>query len=168
MNKLRKFFNTIGEDRGIENIPPERLNQILCEFFMTTKRNDGSEFEPGTLSSFQKSFQRFLSDSGSNVNIKKGPEFELSRKVLAAKRKEFTLKGFGNKPNATRNLESEEVDTLFEKGFFVRIDLSALQRTICWFISLHFGFRVRDESKKLKWSDMKVEKIPRAWKKLYG
>ena len=59
MNKLRKFFNTTGEERSTENIPPERLNQILCEFFMTTKRNNGSEFEPGTFSSFQNSFQRF-------------------------------------------------------------------------------------------------------------
>ena len=47
---------TIEEERSIQNIPPERLNKILCEFFMTTERNGSSEFEPGTLFSFQNSF----------------------------------------------------------------------------------------------------------------
>ena len=125
---------------------------------MTTKRNDGSEFESETLSSFQNSFQRFFFNSGSNVNIKKDPEFEPSRKVLGAKRKELTSKGYGNKPNAARNLESEEVGNLFKKGFFRRNDPLALQRTIWWFISLCFGFRAQNESKKLKWGDMKVAK----------
>ena len=68
------------------------------------------------------------------------------------------MKGYWNKPNAARNLELEEVDTLFERGFFGRNHPLVLQRTIWWFISLHFGFRARDESNKLNWGDKKIVK----------
>ena len=80
---------------------------------------------------------------------------------MVAKGKELTSKGYGNNPNDARNLESEEVDSLFEKGFFRGNDPLALQRTIWWFISLHFGFRARAESKILKWGDMKLVKDSR-------
>ena len=30
----------------------------------------------------------------------------------------------------------------------------ALQRTVWWFLSLHFGFRAIDESRKLRWGDV--------------
>ena len=33
----------------------------------------------------------------------------------------------------------------------------ALQRTVWWFLSLHFGFRARDESRKLHWGDVQLQ-----------
>ena len=110
------------------------------------------------LSSFQSTFQRILIDKGSKINIKLDPQFEKSRKVLAARRKELTSMGYGNKPNAARNLENEEIDVLYSKGFFGKHDPWALQRTVWWVTGLHFGFRARDEARKLKWGDIAVVK----------
>ena len=117
-NRFKEFCLSLGKTREIENIPAEVLNQILCNFFMTVKRKDGKEYEPSSLSSFQSTFQRILIDKGSKMNIKLDPQFEKSRKVLAARRKELTSMGYGNKPNAARNLEDEEIDVLYSKGYF--------------------------------------------------
>ena len=48
-------------------------------------------------------------------------------------------------------------DALFEAGEFGDSYPVALQRTVWWFLSLHFGFRARDESRKLRWGDVQLQ-----------
>ena len=91
------------------------------------------------------------------INIFEDEEFSRCRQVVAAKRKSLVQNGFGNKPNATRELTEEEQEKLFETGQFGDHDPLVLQRTLWWFLSLHFGFRARDESRKLCWGDVLLE-----------
>ena len=65
--------------------------------------------------------------------------------------------GKGNKPNATRELTDEEEEKLFESGEFGDKDQLTLQRTLWWYLSMNFGFRARDESRKLCWGDVKLQ-----------
>ena len=51
-----------------------------------------------------------------------------------------------------------EVDKLYETSYFGAENDEALQRTIWWSVPLHSGFRARDESRKLQWGDIKVDK----------
>lgn len=62
----------------------------------------------------------------------------------------------GNKPNATRPLEEGEVDKLFEVKYFDVGDGKTLQRTMWWIVTTCFGYRARDESRKLKYGDIKL------------
>jgi len=81
--------------------------------------------------------------------------------VSSAKRKKLAQKaGKGNRPNATRSLTDEEEDKLFTTGPFGSSSPDALQRTMWWFLSLHFGFRARDESRKLYWGDVELQQDP--------
>ena len=64
----------------------------------------------------------------------------------------------GNKPNATRELEQHKIDHLFNSGYFAKDNPQSLQRTMWWDLSLHFGFRARDECRKLKRGDIALEK----------
>ena len=68
--------------------------------------------------------------------------------------------GRGNKPNACRELTSKEEEKLFESGAFGCHNPEALKRTLWWFFSLHFGFRARDESRKLCWGDLELQTDP--------
>ena len=43
-------------------------------------------------------------------------------------------------------IDEDEEDALFKAGEFGDSNPVALQRTVWWFLSLHFGFRARDES----------------------
>ena len=88
-------------------------------------------------------------------------EFEKSRQVLAAKRKNLVQKaGKGNRPNATHSITDEEEDKLFQSGQFGSSSPEALQRTMWWFLSLHNGFGARDESRKLCWGDVELQQDP--------
>ena len=161
MKAWKRFCLQEKENRELSDIPEEELNLLLCKFFKSLKKLDGTEYEPGSLTSFQRSLQRSLNERGSNVNIIEGDNFKLSREVLSAKRRQLVVEhGKGNKPQAARELTEAEEDKLFECGEFGTSNPTILQRTLWWIIALHFGFRARDESRRLKWGDVTLEKDP--------
>ena len=85
----------------ITNIPAPDLDKLLCSFFKDLRKNDGSDYEPDTVSSFQKRIQRHITEQKLPFNILKDDVFSRSRSVLAAERKSLVKEGRGNKPNAS-------------------------------------------------------------------
>ena len=152
MNILQKYLERINQGSiEIRELPCPALDKLLCKFFMKVKKQDGSEYEPNSLSSFQRSIQRHLEEINYPGNILKDKAFLQSRNVLAARRKDLVNSGKGNKPQATRALTDVEENKLFESGQFGDGSPGILQRAIWWLLSIHFGFRARDESRKLLW-----------------
>ena len=72
------------------------------------------------------------------------------------------------KLQAATALQDEEEDALFEIGEFGDSNSVSLQRTVWWLFSLHFGFRAKDESRKLRWAMCSSSKIKMAKKCLFG
>ena len=102
-----------------------------------------------------------MNDKGSPLNLLKYQQFKKSREVLSARKKQLVVENAkGNRPQASRELTAEEEDELFRLGEFGDSNPEALQRTVWWLLSLHFGFRARDESRRLKWGDVKLCKDP--------
>ena len=157
-NIFLKFCRTINEFRELHEIPECDLDNILCQFFMKVKTRNGSLYEPDSLTSIRNSLQRVLFDRGSKINLREGKNFEKSRQVLSSRRKQLTKLGKGNKPNATRPLSDEEVDKLYSCNYFGSATPTSLQRTVWWNITKHFGHRARDESRQIKFGDIKIEK----------
>ena len=121
--------------------------------------------------SSQVHLHRCLKDNNSNTNILKDQEFAKSREVLTARKRDLVVNNAkGNCPQAARGLTKGEEDLLFQTGQFGEDDPEVLQRTVWWLLSLHFGFRARDESRRLQRGDIAVENNPvtgkqvRVWK----
>ncbi|CAH3187788.1 unnamed protein product [Porites lobata] len=83
LNAWKKFCESLKESRAIENIPANELDLLLSKFFISVRKQNGTEYEPGVLSGFQRSFQRYLHEKGSLINILKDYEFsrDESRKL---------------------------------------------------------------------------------------
>ena len=165
INRLHKFMKSMEppDARSVLKLCAKELDTVLCHFFINAKKVDelsikklGKLYQPDTLSSFRNAWQRYLSDNGSKFKIKTDKEFERSRKVLASRRKQLTLQGLGNKPNTTRPLTDVEVDYLFETNYFGNTSPISLQRAVWWKITTNFGYRGRDESRKLCYGDIKL------------
>ena len=69
LNAWNTFCESLEESRAIENMPANAFDLLLSTFFISVRKQDDTEYEPGTLSSFQQSFQRNLHDKGSLINI---------------------------------------------------------------------------------------------------
>ena len=145
------------ECRSIESIPSEKLDNLLCHFFIKARTKQGKLYEPDTLNSIRNSLQRVLIEKGSKINLKDDMEFCKSRKVLTARRKQLTKLGKGNKPNATRALTEKEVDLLYSSNYFGSSTPMSLQRTIWWIITTNFGHRARNEARQLLFGDIKIK-----------
>lgn len=103
----------------------------------------------------------FNNSKGCTANLLKGDDFKLSREVLKSRKKKLVVEhGKGNRPKATRELSAVEEDKLFAAGEFGYQNPVALQRTVWWLLALHFGFRARDESRRLLWGDVSLENDP--------
>ena len=87
--------NDMYKDTEIEDIPARELDKMLCKFFMHARKQNGELYQPDSLTSIQNSLQRVLTGRGSKINLKTSMEFERSRKVLAARRKQ-QARQFGN------------------------------------------------------------------------
>ena len=131
MKTFQRYLSSINKgDVEVLHLLADDLDHLLAKFFKDVCKINGDEYEPDTLSGFQRSIQRFLSDGKSPFNILVQKEFQMSRKVLAAKRKSLVQKtGKGNKPNATRSLTDEE-DKLFKSGQFGVSSPEPLQRAM--------------------------------------
>ena len=87
-NGMKCFYRFLGEinktNVQILDLPPEELDHLLGKFFnyKDVRKINGEEYEPSTLTGLQRSIQRFLSDSGSKMNILKDDEFAFSRKLI--------------------------------------------------------------------------------------
>ena len=115
MNTLLRYMEANGmKNEKIESLPASELDFLLSNFFLNARKKNGEEYEPATVSSFQRSIQRYLSEKKYPFNILKDNEFEKSRKVLAAKRKSLVHEhGKGNKPQAAQAIDEDEEDALF-------------------------------------------------------
>ena len=113
MNTLLRYIEANGmKNEKIESLPASELDHLLSKFFLNARKQNGEEYEPATVSSFQRSIQRYLSEKKYPFNILKGNEFQNSRKVLAAKRKSLVHEhGKGNKPQAAQAIHEDEEDT---------------------------------------------------------
>ena len=91
----------------------------------------------------------------------KDQEFAKSREVLSARKRDLVVNNAkGNRPQAARELTEDEENLLFETGQFGEDDPEVLLRTVWWMLSLHFGFRARDECRRLQWGDIVVDDDP--------
>ena len=161
MNTLLRYMEANGmKNEKIESLPASELDHLLSNFFVNARKKNGEEYEPATVSSFQRSIQQYLSEKKYPFNILKDNEFEKSRKVLAAKRKSLGHEhGKGNKPQPAQAIDEneDEEDVLLEAREFGDSNPVALQRIVWWFLSLNLGFRARDERRKLLWSDVQLQ-----------
>jgi len=87
-----------NEQRQSEDIECYKLDQYLARFFLSVRNKKGEEYEPDTLKSIQSSINRHLTEkTKSKMNILTDKDFQHSRDVLSAKRKQLKTKGFGNR-----------------------------------------------------------------------
>ena len=103
-----------NELRNVENIEKEKLDQYLARFFLSVRNRKREEHEPDTIKSFQASISRYLMEKCS-TNIMTDREFQHSRDVLMAKRKDLKGKWLGNRKRKADPFTVEEIDILHDK-----------------------------------------------------
>ena len=156
MNIWYKWCLSVGEERKIDEIPLEELDKLLCHFFIQVKKTNGEDYEPDTLTSFQRSFDRHLRQAGNSFCIFKDREFSKSIEVLESRRKQLRREGKGRKPNKALALTTEQLEKLWLDKQLGSHSPMALVRTVWLNNTVHFGWRARDEHRKCCLGDFQI------------
>ena len=129
----------------------------MANYLMNLTKDDGSSYEPDSLTSIHRAIDRYLGDMGYSQSLVTSEDFKLSKQVLASKRKELKREGKGNRPNRAEPLTDGEEKLLWESEELGDSNPKCLQNAI-WFLNTKvLGFRGSDESRQLKWGDITLE-----------
>jgi len=86
MSTVLRYMEANGmTNERIESPSASELDHLLSKFFLNACRKNGGEYKLATISSFQRSIQRYLTEKKYPFNILKDNDFEKSRSVQAAK-----------------------------------------------------------------------------------
>jgi len=80
---FKKWCDKISLEKNLEMILPEQLDKALERFYASVCKQDGTDYEPGSLKVKQAALDRFLKEKGCSFSIIKDREFFNSRKVLS-------------------------------------------------------------------------------------
>jgi len=153
---FRSYLQNCGENREIENLSAEELNERCCTFVLSARKKDGNEYEPSTLKGFLCSIDRYLKQHNSKFSLLNGSEFEKCRRVLQSKQKQLKSSGYGNKPNASDELTDTDIDKLFQHGLLgVHVPLPLIN-LLHFTLSFVLGMRGGKEQRDLVLSDIEI------------
>ena len=153
---LSEFLKSKQENRKIEEVQPQELNDFLSEFIVTVKRKDAGDYEPSSLRGLIASFNRHLKNVKYSKSIVEDREFEQTRKALDARCKLLKKEGRGNRPFADEAISDDEESVLYESNIVGISSAEALINTAWLMNSIHFGLRGCDEHRQMCWSDVKL------------
>ena len=154
MKLLKTFFFSVNETRDAEFIPPNELNNLLCQFLLAVTKKDGSEYEPTSLRGIVSSLERYLKQKQSRVEIMKDIEFAKSREVLRMKMKHLKKLGLGNKPKTATMLTDTHLEKMYGSGTLGDKSPRALSHSMWLTVTSHFGLRTGKEVHSLQWGDV--------------
>ena len=69
LNVWNKWCATVNEHRKVEDIPAKELNRLLSHFIVSLKKKNGEDYEPNSMTAFQRSIDRHLREKGVEVSI---------------------------------------------------------------------------------------------------
>ena len=156
LNVWYRWCAGVNEGRKLEELTPSELNHLMGHFFISVKKKNGEEYEPGSLTSYQRSIDRYLRDAGREISILTDREFEGSRRALEAKRKDLRREGKGRRQNAAEALTEGDEKCLWESGQLGDDNPHTLIHTIWYLCTMHFGWRGVDEHRRVCYGDFEL------------
>ncbi|CAH3144746.1 unnamed protein product, partial [Porites lobata] len=101
MALLSSFMAKEKENRQVEEIPPQELDNYLSRFLLSVRKKNGDDV--------------ISKKCRYSESVITGQNFARTRDALKSKQKHLKRLGKGNKPNEASSLSPEERDILFER-----------------------------------------------------
>lgn len=167
LNVFYRWAKTVNETRTLDEIPPTELDNVIAHFVLKVRKQDNSELEPDTLTSYIRSFDRFLREQGKPYSVLLDRQFAKARQALASKRKQLRRLGKGQRPNKAMGLTDNQIQKLWQEKQLGTCSSQTLLRTVWFNNTLYFGWRARDEHHRVKFGDFQVKQEDGPEKKTY-
>ena len=142
---------------GGQKLLEQELDKLLAHFVLNAHKQNRDKYEPDTLTSMLRSFDRLLREKGKHYSILTDRQFAKAREALSCKRKQLPRAGKGQKPNKALGLIETQIQKLWDKKKLGCHTPQSLLRTVWFNNTMFFGWRVRDEHHRAKYGDIKIK-----------
>ena len=133
-----------------------RYLQILCIFFPSVRKADGSNYVANTLSGLDSSYERYLRNQNYEYSLTKNVEFAKLREVLTSKQRELKRQDLGNLKNRSVAVTDEDIEILWECQQMRSNTPESIINTIWFYSTIHFGTRYAEEQGDMCWRDINL------------
>ncbi len=154
---FKEFLESEGEERDIQEIPANKLQELATRFVLGVRKKNGEEYEPSSIRGFLQSVHRFLRKKGYQFSLLNDKEFCQLQDILKKKQKHLKAIGKGNKPNRGDALTDEEIDEFYRVGVLGNATPRALLNTDWMNNCTYFGMRPGQEQRDLCWGDLQLK-----------
>jgi hypothetical protein len=127
----------------------EDLNEVLSQFIVEERKDQGIRYPPKTLHELMSSLQKYIELKGRKVNFFSGIEFEKLRKSLDVEMKCSAKSNLGLNRKQAEVISVEIEKLLWEQGILGSENPECLLRTVFYLIGLNYGMRAGDEHRRL-------------------
>ena len=80
-----------------------------------------------------------MGDNGYKISVIRDPQFDITQRVLEAKRKELKAQGMGNKENRALSLSPEQENYLWDANIMGDSTPTKLQRAMWYLLTIQLG-----------------------------
>ncbi|XP_065508915.1 uncharacterized protein KIAA1958-like [Caloenas nicobarica] len=147
-----------SETREIYKLPPEDLDNYLASFYTSAKRQNGTDFSPGSLHFLQSSIERYLKDHNYEYSVIKGREFRASQEALKLKHQHLSQKEKEGEWSTLENLTDEDVESLRKRGLLSKMHPQGFLHLVFTTIIRGFGASTHTQSHNLYWGQLVLKK----------
>ena len=148
---------SINEHRPIYEIPPQELCNLLCRFFLSVRKADGSNYEPNTLRGLMSSYERHSRRHDYEYSLTNSIQFAKLREVMKSKQRELKRQGLGNLPNKADAVTDDDIEKLWQCNQLGAANPESIINTLWFFSTIHFGTRTAEEHRNMCWGDLQLK-----------
>ncbi|XP_046327430.1 uncharacterized protein LOC124111701 [Haliotis rufescens] len=159
VKRFQSFIKEKGVNDPMFRIPPDKLDPLLAEFYVTVRNLRGQEFGVSTLKSIQSYLELYLRENGYPVSITRDTEFLNCRSLLQTKIQQLRqLQQPDPDPALTISpLTRRDVDKLFRTGQLGGSSAESLSNSVWFMNSVMFKLNQTSSHTSLKWGDIVIK-----------
>ncbi|XP_010078856.1 PREDICTED: uncharacterized protein KIAA1958-like, partial [Pterocles gutturalis] len=147
-----------SETREVYALPPEDLDNYLGSFYISAKRQDGTDFSSHSLHFFQRNMEKYLKDHDYKYSVVKGVEFRSSQEAWKLRHQHLSQKERETEWSIVEKLTDEDVERLHKKGLLSRTQPQGFSHLMFTNLIRGFGASTHSQGQDLYWGHLVLKK----------
>ena len=153
-------------DPDFESYSKAQLADVLEQFYIEVRKEDGEEYKTGSLINIRAAINRHLKSNGHNINILNEPEFTQANLAFTAKQADLKREGYGD-TQSYPPIDENDIEKLYRSGVFDTSTPGGLQSKVWFELMLFICRRGRENLRKLNKDHFGVAKDSNGRKFVY-
>ena len=146
---FREYLKSKDLPLDFENFEKERLADVLTQYYVEVRREDGKQYKTGSLINLRAGLNRYLKSLGKEIDLHNEAVFSKANLAFTANQAALKREGFGNTTHHSP-IDEKDVAKLYTTGVLDENTPAGLQSKVWFELMLFICRRSRENLRKLE------------------